>query len=116
MLTPFFRESVLQHHDTNETTHQARSCWWLRTGSHGAEPQTSFLEPPDFNHYPSNHPYDNFSERSVEEQDQFLDWRLSRTTYLDDLEGGEDVNLHFDDIYSGPPETPTLNLRRPSIN
>ncbi|KAE8681780.1 nephrocystin-3-like [Hibiscus syriacus] len=118
---PFFLESVLQHNDTNETMQQhTRSCWWLRTDPHGAEPQTSFLEPPDFNHYPSNHPYDNFSERSVEEHDQFLDWRdsrrLSRTTYLDDLEAGEDVNLHFDDIYSRPPETPTVNLRPPSIN
>ncbi|PPD99845.1 hypothetical protein GOBAR_DD03169 [Gossypium barbadense] len=117
---PFFHESVLQHHDTNVSVHHTRSCWWLRDGSDGAQPQTSFLEPPDFNRHSSNHPYDNFSERNVEDEDQFLDWRdswrLSRTTYLDDLEAGEDVNLHFDDIYSGPPETPTLNLRPPSFN
>ncbi|XVE77906.1 hypothetical protein DITRI_Ditri13aG0101500 [Diplodiscus trichospermus] len=112
---PFFRESLLQHHDTNELGHHTRSHWWARSGSHGAQAQTSFLEPPDFNRYSSDHPHDNFSERSVEEQDQFLDWRnsrrLSRTTYMDDLEAREDVNLHFDDIYSRPPETPTVHLR-----
>ncbi|KAK8688537.1 hypothetical protein V6N13_087299 [Hibiscus sabdariffa] len=111
---PFFRESVLEHHDTNETVHHTRSCWWLRSGSHGTEPQTSFLEPPDFNHNSSNNPY----ERSVE-HDQFLDRRdsrrLSRTTYLNDLDAGEDVSLHFDDIYSGPPETLAPNLSPPSI-
>jgi autophagy-related protein 9 len=40
-----------------------------------------------------------------------LDWRnsngLSRTTYLDDdIDAGRSVSLHFDDIYSRPPETP----------
>ncbi|XP_022727665.1 autophagy-related protein 9-like isoform X2 [Durio zibethinus] len=112
---PLFHESVLQHHDTNELAHHTRSHWWARSGSHGAHSQTSFLEPPDFNHYSPDHPHDNISERSVEEQDQILDWRdsqrLSRTTYMDDLEAGGDVNLHFDDIYSRPPETPTANLR-----
>ncbi|MBA0583412.1 hypothetical protein Gorai_014271, partial [Gossypium raimondii] len=112
----FFHESVLQHHDTNELPHQARSHWWARSGPHGIQPQTSFLEPPDFNRYSSAQRYDNMSERSVEEQDQSLDWRdsqrLSRTTYMeDDLETGGDINLHFDDIYSRPPEAPTVNLR-----
>ncbi|EOX94481.1 Autophagy 9 [Theobroma cacao] len=111
----FFHDSVLQHHDTNDLAHHTRSHWWARSGSHGAQPQASFLEPPDFNHYSTDRHYDNFSERSVEEQEQFLDWRdsrrLSRTTYQDDLEAGGDVNLHFDDIYSRPPETPTVNLR-----
>ncbi|XVF71981.1 hypothetical protein PTKIN_Ptkin12aG0084200 [Pterospermum kingtungense] len=112
---PFFHESVLQHHDTNDLAHHTRSHWWDRVASHGAQPQTSFLEPPDFNRYSSDHHYDNFSERSGEEQDQFLDWRgsrrLSRSTYMEDLEAGGDLNLHFDDIYSRPPETPTVNLR-----
>ncbi|KAH1108256.1 hypothetical protein J1N35_012024 [Gossypium stocksii] len=112
----FFHESVLQHHDTNELPHQARSHWWARSGPHGIQPQTSFLEPPDFNRYSSAKWYDKMSERSVGEQDQSLDWRdsqrLSRTTYMeDDLETGGDINLHFDDIYSRPPEAPTVNLR-----
>ncbi|XVF21605.1 hypothetical protein REPUB_Repub12eG0104400 [Reevesia pubescens] len=113
---PFFHDSVLQHHDTNDLAHHARSHWWARSGSHGAHPRTSFLEPPDFNRYSSDDHYDNFSERSVEEQERFLDWRdsrrLSRTTYMeDDIEAGGDLTLHFDDIYSQPPETPTVNLR-----
>ncbi|XP_022758387.1 autophagy-related protein 9-like isoform X2 [Durio zibethinus] len=116
---PFFHESVLQHHDTNEMAHHTQSHWWARNGSHGAQPQTSFLEPPDFNRHSPGHHYDNFSDRSVEEHDQFLDWRdsrLSRMTYMDDLEAGGDVSLHFDDIYSRPPETPTLNLRSLSFD
>ncbi|XVF80946.1 hypothetical protein PTKIN_Ptkin15bG0116500 [Pterospermum kingtungense] len=72
----FFHESVLQHHATDEVAHHAKSNLWARSGSHGAQVQTSFLEPPDFNRYSSDSPHDNFSERSVEEEhDQFLDWR-----------------------------------------
>ncbi|PPS00198.1 hypothetical protein GOBAR_AA20462 [Gossypium barbadense] len=117
----FFHESVLQHHDTNELPHQARSHWWARSGPHGIQPQTSFLEPPDFNRYSSAQRYDNMSERSVEEQDQSLDWRdsqrLSRTTHMeDDLETGGDINLHFDDVYSRPPEALTVNLRLLSLD
>ncbi|XP_039008759.1 autophagy-related protein 9-like [Hibiscus syriacus] len=115
----FFHESVLQHHDTNELPHHARSHWWARSNSHSIQPETSFLEPPDFNRFSSDRQFDNLSERSVEEEDQFLDLRpsrrLSRSTYMDDLEaGGGDISLHFDDIYSRPPETPTVNSRAPS--
>ncbi|XVF80943.1 hypothetical protein PTKIN_Ptkin15bG0116200 [Pterospermum kingtungense] len=121
--SPFFHEGVLQHHATDEVVHHAKSHWWARSGSHGVQVQTSFLEPPDFNHYSLDHPHDNLSERSIEEEhDQFLDWRdahrsISQMTYLDDIEaGGGDVNLHFDDVYSRPPETPTVNLRPPSFD
>ncbi|XP_022771246.1 autophagy-related protein 9-like isoform X1 [Durio zibethinus] len=113
--TPFFHESVLQHHDTNNLANHPRSRWWDRSGSRAAQPETSFLEPPDFNRYSSDHHYVNLSETSVEKQDQFLDWRdsqrLSWPTYMDDLEARGDVNLHFDDIYSRPPETPAVNLK-----
>ncbi|KAE8676781.1 nephrocystin-3-like [Hibiscus syriacus] len=117
----FFHESVLQHHDTNELPHDARSHWWDRSSSHSIQPETSFLEPPDFNRYSSDRQYDNLSERSVEEEDQFLDLRPSRrlscSTYMDDLEAGRgDVSLHFDDIFSRPPETPTVNLRAPRLD
>lgn len=119
---PFFRESVLQHHDSNNLAQPTRSHWWARTSPHDAQPQSSFLEPPDFNHYTAQtNVHDNLSERSLEEQEQFLYWRnshkLSRTSYIDDLEAGSgDVNLHFDDIYNGkPPETPRVNLEPPRL-
>lgn len=116
---PFFRESVLQHHDTSNLVHPSRSHWWARSGPHATtQPQSSFLEPPDFNQYTAHiNFYDNSSERSLEEQEQFLDSRnshkLSRTAYMDDLEAGGDVNLHFDDVYSKPPETPIVNPEPP---
>ncbi|GAV90181.1 APG9 domain-containing protein [Cephalotus follicularis] len=83
------------------------------------QPQTSFLEPPDFNRNISNTYHDDFSERSFEDQEQDLDrssHRLSRTTYIDDdLKASGDINLHFDDVYSKPPETPIMNLKLPSF-
>ncbi|XP_042977844.1 autophagy-related protein 9-like [Carya illinoinensis] len=111
---PFFRDSVLRHHASinlaNPTS--TRSQWWTRSGPDDVQPQTSFLEPPAFNNRISGNHYDNFSDRSSEEQEQHLDWRnnrkLSQTTCMEDLEMG-DFNLHFDDIYSGPPETPRIN-------
>ncbi|GMY06217.1 autophagy-related protein 9-like [Fagus crenata] len=114
--TPFFQDSVLRHHDSSNLANPTRSHWWARSGPHSAQPQTSFLEPPDFNRQTSNDYDDNLSERSSNEQR--LDWRddkkLSRTTYMDDLEAGE-FNLHFDDIYSRPPETPRINQEPTSI-
>lgn len=131
---PFPRDNVLQHHDAGYPAHQTRSHWWARTGPHGSQPQSSFLdppqssflEPPNFMRQPSDNYYENFSDRSLEEldeeqdaeqdeeQEQDLDWRrnyhnLSRTTYMDDLdlEAGE-YNLHFDDVYSRRPETPKI--------
>ncbi|KAF2320440.1 hypothetical protein GH714_027517 [Hevea brasiliensis] len=117
--TPFFRESILQQHEVSSFAHSNRSHWWARSSRPSAQPQTSFLEPPDFNRFTSDNFYDNFSERSLEEQEH-LNWRsshrLSRTTYLDDdLEAGENINLHFDDIYSRPPETPTEYREPPSF-
>lgn len=107
---PFFQESLLQHHDSGNPVQPTRSQWWLRNDPRGAQshPQASFLEPPDFNRQTSENHYENLSDRSLEEQEQHLDWRnsrkLSRTTCYDDLETG-DFNLHFDDVYSEPPET-----------
>ncbi|XP_059660372.1 autophagy-related protein 9 [Cornus florida] len=107
---PLFRESVLHHHDSHDVPHSSRSHWWARSNPHGVDPQTSFLEPPNFNHTTSDNYNDNISNRSLEEEEQHLDWRssnrLSRTYYMDDLDGGE-FNLPFDDIYSRPSESPT---------
>ncbi|XP_041007404.1 autophagy-related protein 9 isoform X2 [Juglans microcarpa x Juglans regia] len=111
---PFFRDSVLRHHASSNLANptSTRSQWWTRSGPDDALPQTSFLEPPAFNHRISGNHDENFSDRSSEEQEQHLDWRnnrkLSQTTCMEDLEVGE-FNLHFDDIYSGPPETPRIN-------
>ncbi|KAJ6681227.1 APG9 AUTOPHAGY 9 [Salix koriyanagi] len=142
---PFFEESLLQHHDSSNLAHPTRSHWWARSGPFAAQPQasfleppdfrqTSFLEPPDFNRYaPENHydnrsekshasenHYDNRSEKSLEDHEQHLDWRstnrLSRTTYLDDdIEAGRTVSLLFDDIYSRPPDTPPAFREPPSF-
>ncbi|KAH7517360.1 hypothetical protein FEM48_Zijuj09G0055400 [Ziziphus jujuba var. spinosa] len=115
---PFFRESVLQHHDSGNLVHPTRSHWWARSGPNTAQPQASFLEPPDFNrHAAADNYYENYSDRSLEEEQQ-LDWRnsrkLSQTTYFDDIESGE-FNLHFDDVYSRPPETSKINPEHPSF-
>ncbi|PON81717.1 Autophagy-related protein [Trema orientale] len=109
---PFFRESDIENQEQGNLVHPAKSHWWARNGPQGVQPQASFLEPPDFNRRDSVNYYDNLSERSTEEQDQHLDWRnsrkLSQTTYVDDLDMGG-CNLHFDDIYSRPPETPRID-------
>ncbi|KAG6776435.1 hypothetical protein POTOM_019946 [Populus tomentosa] len=128
---PFFQESVLQHHDSSNLAHPTRSHWWARSGPFGAQPQASFLEPPDFhqasfleppdfNRYASENHHDNLSEKSLEDHEQHLDWRstnrLSRTTYLDDdIEAGRSVSLLFDDIYSRPPDTPPAFREPPSF-
>lgn len=110
--TSFLRDSVLRHHDSGNLPDPIRRDWWARSGANPAQIHTSFLEPPDFNNQHADNNYGNFSERSSEEQEQHLDWRtdrkLSRTINVDDLEAGE-FNLHFDDIYSRPPETPRIN-------
>ncbi|KAL3510247.1 hypothetical protein ACH5RR_029648 [Cinchona calisaya] len=107
---PFFRESVLQHHDFNNVAHPTTSHWWARSRPQGADPRTSFLEPPNFNHEISYNS-DNISDRSLEEQEH-LDWRnssrLSRTFLMDD--DGGDFNLPFDDIYTRHSESPKENL------
>ncbi|KAI3460951.1 hypothetical protein Pfo_018289 [Paulownia fortunei] len=107
MSAPLFQESVLQHHDSNNAGHPARSHWWARTQTQGPVLQTSFLEPPNFYREASRDYYDNFSNRSREEHEQQMDWRnsreLSRTFYMDDLDGG-DFSLPFDDIYKRPSE------------
>lgn len=121
---PFFRESVLQHHDVSTPSHAAKSHWWARSSPHGAQPQASFLEPPDFNRFSSGNHFDNLSERSAEEQEQYNDWTgsrlLYRTTVLvdDDLEAGrgDDVGLHFADMFSSRPETPSVNSHPPSFD
>ncbi|KAL6953542.1 autophagy protein atg9 [Sarracenia purpurea var. burkii] len=115
---PLFRESILLHHDNSgNAAHPTKSHWWARSRPHDEDPQTSFLEPPNFNRYASNDYHNNnLSDRSVEEeeqeeeQQQQFEWRrsshgLSQTHYLNDLEG-EEFNLPFDDIYSRPPDTP----------
>ncbi|KAK6937802.1 Autophagy-related protein 9 [Dillenia turbinata] len=104
--TPFFRESVFQHQDTGPPTFTMRSHWWARHSPYGADGQTSFLEPPDFNRQTSNDHYDYFSDGSLREQE--LDWKnsrkLSRTICMDDLEPEGEFNLPFDDIYTRSPE------------
>ncbi|KAG5246319.1 autophagy family protein [Salix suchowensis] len=92
---PFFEESLLQHHDSSNLAHPTRSHWWARSGPFDAQPQasfleppdfrqasfleppdfrqTSFLEPPDFNRYaPENH-YDNRSEKSHASENHYND-------------------------------------------
>ncbi|WOG87182.1 hypothetical protein DCAR_0206405 [Daucus carota subsp. sativus] len=114
----FFRGSVLDHDDSANAAHlRTRSHWWDRSEAQGNNPQSSFLEPPTYNRNTDNY-YDNISNRSIIEEEQDHSElirshnRLSRTFYLDDLEGGQ-FNLPFDDIYSRhstSPEPDPLNL------
>lgn len=79
----------------------------------GGPQQASFLEPPDFNHHNADY-YGSHSERSIDEQEQPLDWgnyhKLSSTTDPDEfgVSGGE-FKLHFDDVYR-PSEPSPMNL------
>ncbi|CAA0832170.1 autophagy 9 (APG9 [Striga hermonthica] len=102
---PLFQESVLQHHEPDGAEKPARSHWWARTQLQGPGPQTSFLEPPIFYREASREIYENFSDRSMEEQELELgNSRLGGTFYMDDL-GSGDFNLPFDDIYGDRLET-----------
>ncbi|XP_061366963.1 autophagy-related protein 9-like [Gastrolobium bilobum] len=112
---PIFKESLIQDKNSSDLPHTTRSHWWARSQLQGGDGQTSFFEPPDFNHQAAyNKYYDKFSDRGSEDQDQEqnLYWRdhqkLPSTAQTDDSEAGE-FNLHFDDIYSRPPENPTVN-------
>ncbi|XP_057438566.1 autophagy-related protein 9-like [Lotus japonicus] len=114
---PIFRESLIQDLNHNELSPSARSPWWDRSGPQGGHAQTSFFEPPDFNQQAAFGYHDKYSDRGSEDQDheQRFYWRdynkLSRTACTDDdLEAGE-FKLHFDDIYSRPPDTPTVNVQ-----
>ncbi|KAI3760165.1 hypothetical protein L1987_50556 [Smallanthus sonchifolius] len=110
---PLSRGSVLQHHDSGNTGQTGRSHWWARGGGprgEGPGPQTSFVEPPNFNRDDYDNYHDNFSDRSFEEHGQRFDWGasksngLSKTFYMDDTGGKFD--LPFDDIYEGHSESP----------
>ncbi|KAL4558687.1 hypothetical protein LXL04_036888 [Taraxacum kok-saghyz] len=120
---PLMRGSVLQHHGSGSKFGQGagKSQWWAR--GDGPRGVTSFIEPPNFNR-DDNHNYsynyneddENISERSFEEHEQqgFNNWRsedrlLSRTFYLDDIEGGK-FDLPFDDIYDRSSQSPPRNL------
>ncbi|GFP96828.1 autophagy-related protein 9 [Phtheirospermum japonicum] len=103
---PLFQESVLRHHEPNGPGRPDKSLWWARTQPQGPGPQTSFLEPPNFFQEASSRDvYENYSDRSVEEEQEHLDLGksrgLSRTFFMDELNGG-DFNLPFDDIYGSP--------------
>ncbi|KAK2442072.1 autophagy-related protein [Trifolium repens] len=118
---PIFRESVIQDQSYSEAPNATRSHWWARSRLQSGRVQTSFFEPPDFNDQTTYNYHDKFSDRGSEDQDQeqHFYWRdhhnkLSRTTMTDDLEAGE-FNLHFGDIYSRPPETPTINTSTASF-
>ncbi|CAH1447296.1 unnamed protein product [Lactuca virosa] len=113
---PLLRGSVLQHHDSGSIGQAGRSQWWARgDGPRGVGPQTSFIEPPNFTRDDYNDYNDNISERSFEEHDhQQFDWRgenrlLSRTFYMDDIEGGN-FDLPFDDIYDRHSQSPPRTI------
>ncbi|XP_076939768.1 autophagy-related protein 9-like [Bidens hawaiensis] len=111
------RGSVLQHHDSGLAGPTGKSQWWAR-GQRGAGPgpQTSFLEPPNFNRDEYDDYHDSYSDRSFEEHGQAVDFRgsksdeLSKTRYMDDIEGGK-FNLPFDDIYESRSQSPPRTRR-----
>ncbi|CAN1766525.1 Autophagy-related protein 9 [Linum perenne] len=126
---PYFRESVIRHHDSTHIDHPSGgSHWWARNNLSGQQPQASFFEPPDFNQFNPSSNLKNLSERSFEaeeeeeEEEQNLDSRNSRSSlyrsaYLynddEDIEAGEgNLSLHFDNVYvsgSRPLESKTVN-------
>ncbi|KAI3678818.1 hypothetical protein L6452_38121 [Arctium lappa] len=115
---PLLHRSVLQHHDSGSVGQTGRSQWWARGGgSRAVGPQTSFLEPPNFNRDDYDDHHDNFSNRSFEEEeeDERFDWRasnrLSKTFFMDDVEGGGKFDLPFDDIYDRHSESPPPRTR-----
>ncbi|KAJ8749587.1 hypothetical protein K2173_026236 [Erythroxylum novogranatense] len=126
--TPYFRESVFRHHDSGNFPHPSRGHWWARSIPKSIRPQTSFLEPPDFNHFPGHSYNDHLSDRSFEEQEPVnlsytpcngdlggktpsphFDGKLAQTTYFnEEIEaGGNNPSLHFDIYSSRHPESPT---------
>nr|XP_016484338.1 PREDICTED: autophagy-related protein 9-like isoform X2 [Nicotiana tabacum] len=107
---PVLRESILHHDDSSSMAQSIRSQWWDRTRLQVADPQTSFLEPPNFNSNRHDY-YDNFSDRSLDEHEHVNlknSNRLANTFFMDDSVG--DFNLPFDGIYRRPSENPTREL------
>ncbi|KAJ8440800.1 hypothetical protein Cgig2_000688 [Carnegiea gigantea] len=126
----FPEQSVLRDHDSSSMMLRTRSHWWARGGPGGLDAQqtsfleppefrrprdvtqASFLEPPNFNHQNANNHYESYSERSVDEEEQQLDWEnyhtLSRTTHSNEFAVSGEFKLHFDDIFQ-PSEPPTMN-------
>ncbi|RDX67744.1 Autophagy-related protein 9, partial [Mucuna pruriens] len=110
---PIFRESQVEDQSYNELSHTTRSHWWDRSRPRGEQTQTSFFEPPSFNHQTYDY-YDKFFNKGSVNHDheQRLysrdDLELSRT-HTDDLGAGE-FDLHFDDIYSRPPKSPPASF------
>lgn len=116
--TAFFHGNVFQLPELNNRFQPAASNWWARSGPGDGQPETSFLEPPNFFRYTSNIYNDNVSDRGSEDQEQSFHYRsnrLSWTTYMEESESGGDVNLYFDEIYSGPPEAPSASLELPKL-
>ncbi|KAG5608583.1 hypothetical protein H5410_019864 [Solanum commersonii] len=115
---PVLRESILHQDDSSSMAQSMRSQWWTRSRPQVTNPQTSFLEPPNFNSNPHDY-YDNFSDRSLDEQEQEHEHehthvdlrnsnRLANTFFMDNSVG--DFNLPFDDIYRLPSGNPTRKL------
>lgn len=126
----FPEQSVLRHHDSSSMMPPTRSHWWARGGPGGLDAQqtsfleppefrrprdvtqASFLEPPNFHHQNANNHYETYSEKSVDEEEQQLDWEnyhtLSRTTHSNEFAVSGEFKLHFDDIFQ-PSEPPTMN-------
>ncbi|KAK7393401.1 hypothetical protein VNO78_21955 [Psophocarpus tetragonolobus] len=113
---PIFRESLIQDQPSIDVPLTTRSHWWARSHPQSGHGHTSFFEPPDFNPQTAYNYHDKFSDRGSEDQDQDqeepLYWgdyhKLSSTEHVDDLDAGE-FNLLFDDVYSSPPENPTVH-------
>ncbi|KAI7735125.1 hypothetical protein M8C21_031641 [Ambrosia artemisiifolia] len=117
---PLSRGSVLHHHDSGIAGQTGKSHWWARGGAGsrrmGPGPQTSFLEPPNFNQQEDYDYHDNYSNRSFEQHGQQFDLRgsksneLSKTFYMGDIEGGK-FDLPFDDIYESRSQSPPRTRR-----
>lgn len=109
---PLFPASVLHNSSSHEEQQLTANRWWDKNKSATVNPETSFLEPPNFVHR-RDHYYDNISDKSEEEEEEeTLDWRItnrmSKSFIMDDLNGA-DFDLPFD-IYRKQPGNPDEDL------
>ncbi|XP_052169876.1 LOW QUALITY PROTEIN: autophagy-related protein 9 [Diospyros lotus] len=115
---PLFGESILHHDESSNMAGRTTtsSHWWARSRPQGGDLQTSFLEPPTFNHNAADNYHDNSSDRSLEDEEKQFDWRSSYRSHAYNMDGldGAELDLPFD-IYSKPPDSPPARLDPPSF-
>ncbi|ESW16910.1 hypothetical protein PHAVU_007G194300 [Phaseolus vulgaris] len=68
--TSIFKESLIDDPHSIDVPLTTRSHWWHRSQPRIEHDQTSFMDPPDFNHQRTYNYHDKFSDRGSEDQCQ----------------------------------------------